>query len=71
MKDERNPLRECTRVTMPQSEIKTMTGFSRTKTSFILKSLQDKGCIWKEKWAREFFVHLKDDRVKKKVRVHV
>lgn len=44
---------------LPQSEIKRHTRFSKAKTSFILKSLQDKGHIWKEKWGREFIVHLK------------
>jgi len=48
--------------TLPQSEIKELTGFSKAKTSFLLKSLQDKGYIWKERWGREFLVHLSEKR---------
>jgi len=46
---------------LPQSEIKELAGFSKAKTSFILRSLQEKGLIWKEKWGREFLVHLRDE----------
>lgn len=46
--------------TLPQSEIKELTGFSKAKTSFTLKSLQDKGYVWKQKWGREFLVRLKE-----------
>lgn len=46
---------------LPQSEIKKLTGFSKAKTSFVLKSLQEKGQIRKEKWGREFIVHLTEN----------
>jgi len=43
-----------------QSEIKRRTGFSKAKTSVVLKALEEKGSVGKTRRGREFIVRLKD-----------